>query len=159
PFHKAVGIEILEGLYSTSRELLKAWDGGIRDRVGHGEEPTKVEFFLGDALDMNVCDWSDATVVFANSTCFDDALMRRLASAATALKKGTIFITLTKRLPAAYFKVLEHDMFPMSWGSATVYISQKTTAPFGDPSAVEEDSITSSQGGSGGGGGGRQTTD
>lgn len=59
----------------------------------------EVEFFLGDALDMNVCDWSDATVVFANSTCFDDALMRRLASAATALKKGTIFITLTKRLP------------------------------------------------------------
>ncbi|CAM9859034.1 unnamed protein product, partial [Ectocarpus sp. 12 AP-2014] len=99
PFHKAVGIEILEGLYSTSRELLKAWDGGIRDRVGHGQEPTKVEFFLGDALDMNVCDWSDATVVFANSTCFDDMLMRRLASAATALKKGTIFITLTKRLP------------------------------------------------------------
>lgn len=48
---------------------------------------------------MNVCDWSDATVVFANSTCFDDGLMRRMASAATALKKGTIFITLTKRLP------------------------------------------------------------
>ncbi|CAM9513142.1 unnamed protein product [Ectocarpus sp. 6 AP-2014] len=157
PFHKAVGIEILEGLYATSRELLKAWDGGIRDRVGHGQEPTKVEFFLGDALDMNVCDWSDATVVFANSTCFDDALMRRLASAATALKKGTIFITLTKRLPAAYFKVLEHDMFPMSWGSATVYISQKTTAPFGDPSAVEEDSSTGSQDG-GGSVGGRKTT-
>jgi len=60
---------------------------------------SEVEFILGDALDMSVCDWSDATVVFANSTCFDDNLMRRLASAATALKKGTIFITLTKRLP------------------------------------------------------------
>lgn len=60
---------------------------------------SEVEFVLGDALDMNVCDWSDATVVFANSTCFDDGLMRRMASAATALKKGTIFITLTKRLP------------------------------------------------------------
>lgn len=30
-------------------------------------------------------------------------------------------------------------MFPMSWGSATIYISQKTTDPFGDPAdAVEE---------------------
>lgn len=48
---------------------------------------------------MNVCDWSDGDVVFANSTCFDDSLMRRMASAATALKKGTFFITLTKRLP------------------------------------------------------------
>lgn len=58
-----------------------------------------MEFIHGDALDMNVCDWSDATVVFANSTCFDDNLMRRMASVASALKKGTIFITLTKRLP------------------------------------------------------------
>lgn len=30
-------------------------------------------------------------------------------------------------------------MFPMSWGSATVYISQKTTVPFGDPNAIDED--------------------
>eukprot|EP00752_Nemacystus_decipiens_P006915 g6209.t1 len=142
PFDRAVGIEILEGLYSTSVELLKVWEEGeLREKLEH-EEPTKVEFFLGDAMDISVCDWSDATVVFANSTCFDDALMRRMASAATALRKGTIFITLTKRLPAAYFKVLEHDMFPMSWGSATVYISQKTTEPFGDPNAAEDDSNT-----------------
>lgn len=37
-------------------------------------------------------------------------------------------------LQASYFKVLEHNMCPMSWGSATVYISQKTTDPYGDPS-------------------------
>lgn len=40
---------------------------------------------------------------------------------------------LSGREQATYFKVLEHDMYPMSWGSATVYISQKTTDPFGDP--------------------------
>lgn len=59
----------------------------------------EIELHLGDALDLTICDWTDGDVVFANSTCFDDQLMRRLASAATALKKGTIFITLTKRLP------------------------------------------------------------
>ncbi|CAM9261116.1 unnamed protein product [Scytosiphon promiscuus] len=153
PFDKAIGIEILEGLYTTSTELLKVWEGGIRDKLDEKEGPTKVEFFLGDAFDMNVCDWTDADVVFANSTCFDASLMRKMASAATALKKGAFFITLTKRLPAAYFKVLEHDMFPMSWGSATVYISQKTTAPFGDPNATDDDSSrSSSQRGRGGGG-------
>lgn len=57
----------------------------------------------GDALDPDVCDWTDGDVVFANSTCFGDALMRRLASAATALKKGAIFITLTKRLPVRMY--------------------------------------------------------
>lgn len=30
-------------------------------------------------------------------------------------------------------------MFPMSWGSATVYISQKTTDPFGDPNKVNSE--------------------
>lgn len=44
---------------------------------------------------------------------------------------------------AAYFRVLEHDMFPMSWGSATVYISQKFTEPFGDPNAVDDSSSSS----------------
>lgn len=60
---------------------------------------SEVEFIHGDALDPDVCDWTDGDIVFANSTCFDDPFMRRLASAATALKKGSIFITLTKRLP------------------------------------------------------------
>lgn len=40
--------------------------------------------------------------------------------------------------------MLEHDMFPMSWGSATVYISQKTTEPFGDPKDEADDDIKSS---------------
>lgn len=33
-------------------------------------------------------------------------------------------------------------MFPMSWGSATVYISQKTTDPFGDPNAADDSSTS-----------------
>ena len=64
-----------------------------------------VEFVHGDAIDFSVCDWSDGNVVFANSTCFDDALMWKLAKAATALKKGAIFITLTKRIPVSGARV------------------------------------------------------
>jgi hypothetical protein len=43
------------------------------------------------------------------------------------MKRGSFFISITKRLPVADFIVLEHDMFPMSWGNATVYIMQKST--------------------------------
>ena len=45
------------------------------------------------------------------------------------MKKGSFFISLTKRLPVADFVVLEHEMCPMSWGNATIYIMQKTTEP------------------------------
>lgn len=43
-------------------------------------------------------------------------------------------------------------MFPMSWGSATVYISQKTTAPFEDVNAIDENNSRSYRGVSGGAG-------
>jgi hypothetical protein len=45
------------------------------------------------------------------------------------MKRGAFFISLTKRLPVADFVVLEHEMFPMSWGNATIYIMQKATEP------------------------------
>ena len=44
------------------------------------------------------------------------------------LEKGSFVITVTKRLSsAADFVVLEYEMFPMTWGQATIYIHQKTT--------------------------------
>merc|ERR1712167_153823 len=90
---------------------------------------TKVEFFHGDACDFDVKDWSDADVCFANSTCFDDVLMTRVAEKAASCKRGMFFITLTKRLPGPHFSVLEYEMYQMSWGGATVYIQQKITEP------------------------------
>ena len=46
------------------------------------------------------------------------------------MRKGTFLITVTKRIPSAQdFVVLEHEMHLMSWGSATIYIQQKTTEP------------------------------
>lgn len=45
------------------------------------------------------------------------------------MKKGSFFITLTKRLNINDFQVLEYELHEMSWGGATVYIHQKTTEP------------------------------
>ena len=89
-----------------------------------------------------MCDWSDGDVLFANSTCFDDALMKKVAGQAVTLKKGAVFITFTKRLPSHHFEVLEHQMYQMSWGGATVYIQQKMT----DPEVYVEDDDASSGG-------------
>lgn len=48
----------------------------IVPKLPEAKQRTKVQFLLGDAT---VYDWSDATMWFANSTCFDEALMLKLA--------------------------------------------------------------------------------
>ena len=56
-------------------------------------------------------------------------MMEEIAKIAVGLKKGAFFIALTKRLPSSDFVVLEHSMYHMSWGDATVYIMQKINEP------------------------------
>lgn len=43
------------------------------------------------------------------------------------MRKGSFFITMTKRLPSSEFEILEYEMYRMSWGEATVFIMQKST--------------------------------
>eukprot|EP00611_Tribonema_gayanum_P002252 TRINITY_DN1163_c0_g1_i2.p1 TRINITY_DN1163_c0_g1~~TRINITY_DN1163_c0_g1_i2.p1 ORF type:complete len:299 (-),score=50.14 TRINITY_DN1163_c0_g1_i2:71-841(-) len=118
------GIEILEGLYKTSLEIKKSWDEKHKEEAGAS---ATVNFWHGDATDLGVFDWSAADVVFANSTCFHDALMRSIADCCASLRVGAFVITFTRQLPSPLFTVLEHQMYEMSWGGATVFIQQKTS--------------------------------
>ena len=81
--------------------------------------------FIND--DIITYDWSDGDLLFANSTCFDPALMEKIADAALRCKKGTFMITFTKALPNkdGVWKVHEGRSYPMSWGPATVFIQEK----------------------------------
>ena len=82
------------------------------------------EAINGDFLQR---DWSDASFVFANSTCFTPELMSSLATKAEELKPGTFFVTFTKRLPGLGNNWELRDGFRrlMSWGIATIYIHKK----------------------------------
>ena len=55
------------------------------------------------------------------------------------MKKGSFFITMTKRLPSSEFEILEYEMYRMSWGEATVFVSQKTTECNEDVEEVSDD--------------------
>lgn len=50
---------------------------------------------------MLAIDWSDADLVLANSTCFDQELLDKISQKCSLLKKGAWMLTLTKKLPAA----------------------------------------------------------
>ena len=125
-FAKVMGVEILTNLYECSAEVKKEWDDKYR---GEANRNTEVEFFLGDAMDPGVKDWSEATIVLANSTCFDEALMGRLATQCERLSPGSFVVTFTKRLPSPEFELLEQEMHVMSWGGATVFIQQRRAEP------------------------------
>ena len=63
----------------------------------------------------------------------------RCCCSLAGMKKGSFFISLTRRLPSSEFQLLEYDMYRMSWGEATVFILQKTTERGEDASDAEED--------------------
>ncbi len=72
-------------------------------------------------------DWTDGDVVFANSTCFDDALMTQMATCAERLRPGSVFVSFTKSLPSRCFEIIERRRYRMSWGPATVFIQRRLT--------------------------------
>lgn len=124
-FERATGIEILEGLHGASVELLDRWTTeDMQSRLPEEKRADRLEVqFLRQ--DFTTRDLSDATMLFANSTCFDDVLMAKLAAATEKCAKGTVAITFTRRIPSPAWAVLEHASRVMSWGNATVYLQEK----------------------------------
>ena len=81
-------------------------------------------------------------MVFANSTCFGGPMMEQIYEQSLKCKKGTWFVTMSKRLPHAE-KINENETpsnalhwefilaikLQMSWGKATVNLQRKRTHP------------------------------
>ena len=84
----------------------------------------KLDVINGDFLEHS---WTDSSFIFANSTCFSSDLMNKLAKKSDELKKGTFFVTFTKKLPGLgeNWEVKEGFKRIMSWGIATVYVHRK----------------------------------
>ena len=135
-FERCVGIEVLESLHGAALELQQRWDESIEPRLRYvdaresdsdveAERRSAIELICGDITDPSVCDWSDATLCFANSTCFPMALMRDLASESERCAIGTWFVTFTKELPSEQWETRSASRHKMSWGAATVFVQEK----------------------------------
>jgi hypothetical protein len=102
-----------EIFYDTHRELLPEYESKPISNLINGD-------FLQE-------DWSDASFLFANSTCFSTELMQALSEKAQTLKEGSVFVTFTKRLPnlGENWEIADGFRRLMSWGIATIYIHRK----------------------------------
>jgi hypothetical protein len=79
-----------------------------------------IEFLRDSIFEV---DWSDASFIFANSTCFSYNFIERLSQ--TPCKQGTFAMSLTRPLLSSHWTTLESVKKPMSWGEATIYIQVK----------------------------------
>lgn len=126
PFTECRGIELLEGLFSISASIKSKYDENVESLKSQHPDlfPSlgKVEFLCKDFFEY---DWSDASLIFANSTCFDHEMMRKIGQ--VSLQPGTLGISFTKTIPGDNWIVLESIKKNMSWGEATVYIQRYVT--------------------------------
>lgn len=123
PSRCCTGIEILHDLHSEAEGLHASWCRGDHlASLPPGTQGVKLTFIEGDITKL---EWHDADVVFINATCFDDALMKSLASTADDMAVGSFLITTTKKIPSGKWKVLESLVEAASWGSVSLFLQQK----------------------------------
>jgi hypothetical protein len=123
-FNSCEGIEIMESLFNFSQSLLELYSQmRLHLLYTYPDLWTSlpdVHFFQGDMFDFN---WSDASFIFINSTCFDVKMMETLSSA--PVNPGTWAVTLTKSLKSTQWSMKQSLRKAMSWGEATVFIHQR----------------------------------
>ena len=84
PFSKTVGIEIIPKLYKTSKNILEKYEKEIRPTILEKNNKQRIDFILGDFFQVN---FFDADIVFANSTCFSQAMIEKLENRFFVFKK------------------------------------------------------------------------
>ena len=116
PFRKVIGIEKIKELVDASQVVL---------RQAQDIPMVPIEFRCQDFLDA---DFTDADIIFINSTCFSYETMDALAAKMESLKNGARIITVTKQMKADYLTEFKVRKFEFSWGEATVYFYKKIAA-------------------------------
>eukprot|EP00470_Lotharella_oceanica_P000575 CAMPEP_0170170082 /NCGR_PEP_ID=MMETSP0040_2-20121228/3045_1 /TAXON_ID=641309 /ORGANISM="Lotharella oceanica, Strain CCMP622" /LENGTH=321 /DNA_ID=CAMNT_0010409241 /DNA_START=29 /DNA_END=994 /DNA_ORIENTATION=- len=121
-FSRLCGVELLSDLHSAAVDVQKVYEHVVAPRLGLDVEQ-EVKFVQGNFLKA---DWSDANVIFINSTCFSKPLMEKIVKQAVNLSPGTCVVTLTHPMVSPYFDLLESKKYDMSWGEATAHIHVRT---------------------------------
>ena len=134
-FRHIVGIELLEGLYDISNDVLDKFlkanymaVNNSDDDMGmfYNDSNNSIEYVNSSFLEDEY-DWSDSDLVFANSTCFPEDLMMKLSVRSQVMSPGSRFITFTVSLDSPYWRVIYKERLKMSWGFATVFVHERLT--------------------------------
>jgi SAM-dependent methyltransferase len=133
-FSKLKGIEIVPELYEASMQQLALYNEEIlpqlQQQAAAENRQLKRQDISFECQDFRKVDWSDADVVWANSTCFDQDLMRDLSRQSEKMKEGSYFVSLTKGLTSDHWELATpRKLYKMSWGEATIHAHVKIRGP------------------------------
>jgi len=126
-FELCRGIELLSDLHACAQNITNVYISDIQSQFNHDDprSKTKFEIICSDAF-LSECEWSDSDIVFANSTCFSNAMFAKFEIKTSLLKSGSIIITTTAPLKnKSCFELLETGTLVEDWGSASLYIHRR----------------------------------
>lgn len=121
-FSKVIGIELLEPLYSASVGVLEQYEKEIRPKIAKEVENRYLEVRLGDILEA---DYSDADIIFMNSTCFQEDLMNALEVKLENVRPHAAIISLSKPFKSPAYQQYKHQLYEFSWGQATAFFHRR----------------------------------
>jgi SAM-dependent methyltransferase len=113
---KSVGIDILHSLVEAANEVKNKF-------IEKGFDNFKNVFFIRD--DFLNFDFSEATLIFAHSTCLNDDQIKKLEEKCLLLKPGSRIILVTKTFSSSNFEIIYKGETEFSWGVGTVSIYLK----------------------------------
>lgn len=121
-FSKAVGVELVDQLYTASQHVLERYEKEFKPQIAEEVRGRELRFIHGSITDV---DYSNVDLVFFNSTCFQEDLMQALVGPLNALKPNAQVITLSKTLNSPAFDTYKQKMFEFSWGQGTAFYQRK----------------------------------
>ena len=136
PFASAVGIEIVPSLHDEAERGLGIWKGwSVEGPICDCEDgsvahpPTEFGFIRGDfTSDQHSRIVSDADLVIAHSTLFDDNLMAKVENICRRCRPGTFFLMVTRPLTKGVapdgIRTVLRTRLDMDWGTAEVYLQR-----------------------------------
>jgi hypothetical protein len=130
-FKRSIGIEINDSLYRKGLELMKAFNQQLRSPV----DQTEMELIRGDATYI---DWSYASLVYIQATCFDDSMLERISSISNKLFPSSIVIMIGRKLvDEQYFDLIGITKVQYITGELPVFIYRKSSkAPSNHPESL-----------------------
>eukprot|EP00658_Telonema_sp_P-2_P042947 TRINITY_DN30908_c0_g1_i1.p1 TRINITY_DN30908_c0_g1~~TRINITY_DN30908_c0_g1_i1.p1 ORF type:complete len:301 (-),score=75.50 TRINITY_DN30908_c0_g1_i1:294-1196(-) len=111
-FSKLVGVELLQDLAKSADELVENFCLNVAPELGLGRDPSVMQLVQGDFLEV---DWSDADIVYANATRYDQELLDKIARKAEGLKSGARLIVTTNPIESECFSLHRRGSSRVSW--------------------------------------------
>lgn len=115
---KSCGIELFDLLHQAALNQQQQ----LQLLPAYQNKATRICFIQGNFLEI---DFSDATLIFINSTAFFGETWELLNQRLEQLNEEVIIITTTKKLISSQFQIIKILKVQMSWGIVTAYIHQK----------------------------------